>query len=160
MKQPQQPPTELFQPTTTAILSGRRWDRPGGAVWPGLCPRFFPAACMSKDAQPDPQGQRSAPWLHASVGDQVERRAVCFQPYWLRLAGFPPGVLSMRKAKVVRLVFALCLGCFLMVILYFNSSLKPGKHFYSHPNHLLITNVFQFSSILYCHCHNNTAVTT
>ncbi|XP_011612695.1 carbohydrate sulfotransferase 11 isoform X1 [Takifugu rubripes] len=31
----------------------------------------------------------------------------------------------MRKPKVDRLVFALCLGCFLMVILYFNSSLKP-----------------------------------
>ncbi|CAF96940.1 unnamed protein product [Tetraodon nigroviridis] len=32
----------------------------------------------------------------------------------------------MRKAKVVRLVFALCLGCFLMVVLYFNSTLKPA----------------------------------
>ncbi|XP_044038232.1 carbohydrate sulfotransferase 11-like isoform X1 [Siniperca chuatsi] len=34
----------------------------------------------------------------------------------------------MRKPKVIRMVFALCLGCFIMVILYFNSSLKPVEY--------------------------------
>ncbi|XP_054604082.2 carbohydrate sulfotransferase 11 isoform X1 [Nothobranchius furzeri] len=33
--------------------------------------------------------------------------------------------LRMRKPKVNPMVFALCLGCFIMVIFYFNSSLKP-----------------------------------
>uniref|UniRef100_A0A3P8U121 Carbohydrate sulfotransferase n=1 Tax=Amphiprion percula TaxID=161767 RepID=A0A3P8U121_AMPPE len=33
----------------------------------------------------------------------------------------------MRKPKVIRMVFALSLGCFVMVIFYFNSSLKPGE---------------------------------
>ncbi|GLD65931.1 carbohydrate sulfotransferase 11 [Lates japonicus] len=33
----------------------------------------------------------------------------------------------MRKPKVIRMVFALFLGCFIMVIFYFNSSLKPAS---------------------------------
>ncbi|XP_068598689.1 carbohydrate sulfotransferase 11 [Brachionichthys hirsutus] len=33
----------------------------------------------------------------------------------------------MRKPKVMRRVFALCLGCFIMAILYFNVSLKPAS---------------------------------
>nr|XP_046240794.1 carbohydrate sulfotransferase 11 [Scatophagus argus] len=33
----------------------------------------------------------------------------------------------MRKPKVIRMIFALCLGCFIMVILYFNNSLKQAS---------------------------------
>lgn len=33
----------------------------------------------------------------------------------------------MRRTRVTRALFALCLGCFVMIIYYFNSSLKPGE---------------------------------
>ncbi|KAK7898980.1 hypothetical protein WMY93_019833 [Mugilogobius chulae] len=33
----------------------------------------------------------------------------------------------MRKPKVIRIIFALSLGCFVMVIVYFNSNLKPAR---------------------------------
>ncbi|XP_051932972.1 carbohydrate sulfotransferase 11-like [Hippocampus zosterae] len=33
----------------------------------------------------------------------------------------------MRKSKIIRMLFALSLGCFLMVIFYFNSNLKPAS---------------------------------
>ena len=89
----------------------------------------------AEDVQEDKEPQGSASRIDAPVGDKVDTggttrtASTSHEPRTqdsARLLGRLQR-LRMRKPKVIRMVFALSLGCFIMVILYFNSSLKPGE---------------------------------
>lgn len=77
--------------------------------------------CMGRGSS-----HRSKSRIHAGPVDPNKPRSLVLWAPASR-ARLPGPSLSMRKPKVTRMVFALCLGCFIMVILYFNSSLKPGE---------------------------------
>lgn len=86
----------------------------------------------AEDVQDDKEPQGSASRIDAPVGDKVDTTRAASTSHEprtqdsARLLGRLQR-LRMRKPKVIRMVFALSLGCFIMVILYFNSSLKPGE---------------------------------
>ncbi|CAB1457776.1 unnamed protein product [Pleuronectes platessa] len=104
---------------------------------------LLPRCCASRsglcqDVLGAEEHQRSESRIHAPVRHQVDTSGPPPEPETAPSSAHDPRQdsarvlgrfqsLRMRKPKVIRMVFALSLGCFIMVVVYFNSNLKTAS---------------------------------
>lgn len=106
--------------TQSPLLAARQWYAPRWKAFGSLTGR---TTTISTGGVPEPPTSRS----FCSPPEASSR----LQP--LRLAMKQTLGELMRMSRICRMVFATCLGSFILVIFYFQSMFQPGRGFYFLP---------------------------